>query len=255
MALSAAIMVDLVLVTTMSLAGVSHRDENPLIPAVRDVTYVLVMVVLALGPWQGAMRSLGRRLQSVSSRRVVTLSLSFGLTLGVVSIAQQLGIDALPAAFGWGIGSKSLLFPKKEDGAAQVFDAFFPFEISYFVLAGALVDLRLVSFAGVVLGLVAAASKVVGGALGGKEGLRVGVLLSPRGAVDLVLAMALFADGTLSGNSYALAVTMITVSTLAGALMARSAFRGASAEAPSTLDRLNVTLPEPRAALQDVSAS
>jgi hypothetical protein len=76
----------------------------------------------------------------------------------------------------------------------------------------------------VLFGLVAIAGKVAGGSVRGAEGLRLGVLLVPRGAVDLVLAVALLANGVLSTSGYALAVTMIAITTVGGALLARLAF-------------------------------
>jgi hypothetical protein len=87
-----------------------------------------------------------------------------------------------------------------------------------------MVDLRLISAAGVLFGVAAATAKVVGGAVRGADGLRVGALLVPRGAVDLVLAVGLLSAGVLSPAGYALAVTMIVTTTVAGAAGARLVF-------------------------------
>jgi hypothetical protein len=58
----------------------------------------------------------------------------------------------------------------------------------------------------------------------GADGLRVGGLLVPRGAVDLVLAVGLLSAGVLSPAGYALATTMIVTTTIVGAAAARLAF-------------------------------
>src|SRR5262249_53913699 len=76
----------------------------------------------------------------------------------------------------------------------------------------------------------------------GSEGLRMGVLLVPRGAVDLVLAVTLLANGVLSTSGYALAVTMIAVTTVGGALLARLAFQGAPAAPEREPERLSLRL-------------
>jgi hypothetical protein len=160
----------------------------------------------------------------------VIIALGFGVTLGWVGLMQQLGLDLVPAALGWGIASKPLFFPQGEEGPNPFFDALFPFETSYFALAGAMLDLRLLTWGGVLFGLVAIAGKLAGGSVRGAEGLRLGVLLVPRGAVDLVLAVTLLANGVLSTSGYALAVTMIAITTVGGALLARLAFEAPGAE-------------------------
>jgi Kef-type K+ transport system membrane component KefB len=241
-ALAAALIVDLILVAAIPLVIASeHGPEPPLEHFLRTLVYLVLMIVLAEGPWQSGIRALGKRFRAASSRKAVVITCGFGLTIGVVALAQQLGVELLPAAIGWGIGSKHFFFPEGDDGHNPFFDTFFPFEASYFALAGAMFDLRLLSWEGLLFGLVAVLAKIVGGGVAGRGGLRVGTLLVPRGAVDLVLAVSLLANGVLTPRSYALAVTMIAVTTIGGAALARLAFRGALAEPGRELERLRVT--------------
>ncbi len=229
-ALAAALFVDLAIVALIPVVSAEHPEELPVAHLAKTVGYLALMIGVAEGPWRDALRSAGRAIWGSSPRKAVIIALGFGVTLGWVGLVQQLGLDLVPAALGWGIASKPLFFPQDEEGPNPFFDALFPFETSYFALAGAMLDLRLVTWGGVLLGLVAIAGKLAGGSVRGAEGLRLGVLLVPRGAVDLVLAVTLLANGVLSTSGYALAVTMIAITTVGGALLARLAFEGPGAE-------------------------
>jgi Kef-type K+ transport system membrane component KefB len=226
-ALAAALFVDLAIIAMIPAVSAEQAAEPPLMHLAKTVGYLALMIVLAEGPWRDALRSAGRAIWGSSPRKPVVIALGFGVTLGWVALMQQLGLDLVPAALGWGIGSKPLLFPRAEDGVTPFFDALFPFETSYFALAGAMLDPRLLTWGGVLFGLAAIACKIAGGSVRGVEGLRLGVLLVPRGAVDLVLAVTLLVNGTLSMSGYALAVTLIAITTVGGALLARLAFLGA----------------------------
>ena len=240
-ALTAALLVDLCIIALIPLVNAEHADEPPLVHLAKTIAYLAGMIVLAEGPLQGHLRAVGRAARGSSPRKPVLITLGFGITLGWVGLVQGLGVELLPAALGWGIGSKPLFFPEAEDGANPFFDALFPFETSYFALAGAMLDLRLVTWGGVVFGLLAVIGKIAGGAVQGTQGLRVGVLLVPRGAVDLVLAVNLLVNGVLSVSGYALAVTMIAITTVGGALLARVAFHGTLSEPGRELERLRTT--------------
>jgi Kef-type K+ transport system membrane component KefB len=232
-ALVAALIVDLLLVAMIPLvrgmmgdASVAEQAAPPWVPFAKTSTYLAIMLVIAEGPWRGYLQRAGLRFRASSSRREARLAVGFGVLIGVVSAAQAVGIDILPAAFGWGIASKPVYFPDTETGDNPFELTMFPFEASYFVLAGSMLDLRLVSLQGVVFGLAMIVTKVVGGAVAGREGLRVGTMLVPRGAVDLVLALAFFSSGILSSTGYALALTMIAVTTLGGSFLMQWVYRG-----------------------------
>jgi Kef-type K+ transport system membrane component KefB len=240
-ALTAALLVDLVIIGLIPLVNAEGAKEDPIVHLAKTILYLALMIALAEGPLQPWLRRAGRALWGASPRTAVVITLGFGLTVAVVAGAQQLGVELLPAALGWGIGSKPLFFPDAEEAHNPFFDAFFPFEASYFALAGAMLDLRLVTAGGVLLGLVAILGKIVGGLPLGARGLRLGTLLVPRGAVDLVLAVNLLVNGVLTPSSYTLAVTMIAVTTIVGALMARLAFRGELAAPSAELERLRTT--------------
>jgi Kef-type K+ transport system membrane component KefB len=240
-ALMAALLVDLILIALIPLATVEHAHGDALAHFAKTLVYLVGMIALAEGPLRPVLRRLGLLLWGSSPRQPVVVAIGFGLTLGVVGLAEQVGVEPLPAALGWGIGSKPLFFPDGEDKTNPFFEVFFPFEAAYFALAGAMVDLRLLSPAGVLFAAVAIAAKVLGGLPWGGRGLRLGTLLVPRGAVDLVLAVNLLARGVLSVEGYALAVSMIALTTTAGALLARVAFAGALREPSRELERLRVT--------------
>ncbi|HLH27181.1 MAG TPA: cation:proton antiporter [Chloroflexota bacterium] len=240
-AIVAALLVDLVLIALIPLVNAEHAAEPPLVHLAKTIIYLAAMIALAEGPMREHLRCWGRRARRNVGRPAAFIALGFGLTLGVVSLADQLGVELLPAALGWGIGSRPLFFPDAADQPNPFFETFFPFEASYFALAGAMLDLRLVSWEGVLLAATAIVGKLAGGLLGGREGLRVGTLLVPRGAVDLVLAVNLLVNGVLSPAGYALAATMIAVTTLGGALLARLAFAGGLAQPSEELERLRVT--------------
>jgi Kef-type K+ transport system membrane component KefB len=234
-ALLAALIVDLLLVAIIPLvrgmvgeASTSGLVEPPWAPFVKTCVYLAAMLAIAEGPWRTYLQRAGRRFRASSSRREARLAVGFGVLIAVVSAAQSIGIDPLPAAFGWGIASKPVYFPDAATGENPFDLTMFPFIASYFVLAGSMLDLRLVSIQGVVFGLAMIVTKILGGAVAGREGLRVGTLLVPRGAVDLVLALNFFASGVLSSAGYAMALTMITVTTLIGSVLMQWAYRGAS---------------------------
>ncbi|MBX5492165.1 MAG: cation:proton antiporter [Chloroflexi bacterium] len=240
-ALTAALLVDLTLIALIPLVTAEHPHGDPLAHFAKTLVYLAGMIALAEGPLRPLLRRLGLLLWGSSPRQPVVVAIGFGLTLGVVGLAEQLGVEPLPAALGWGIGSKPLFFPNGDDKLNPFFDVFFPFEAAYFALAGAMLDLRLVSPGGLLFACVAIAGKVLGGLPSGRDGLRLGTLLIPRGAVDLVLAVNLLARGVLSVEGYALAVTMIALTTIAGALLARVAFAGTLQEPSRELERLRVT--------------
>ncbi|SRR5579884_860162 len=252
-ALAAALFVDLAIVALIPVVSAEHPEDLPLAHLVKTLGYLALMIGLAEGPWRNGLRSAGRVIWGSSPRQAVIIALGFGLTLGWVGLAQQLGLDLVPAALGWGIGSKPLFFPQAEEGPNPFFDALFPFETSYFALAGAMLDLRLVTWGGVLFGLVAIAGKLAGGSVRGAEGLRLGVLLVPRGAVDLVLAVTLLANGLLSTSGYALAVTMIAITTVGGALLARLAFEAPPAEPERVSERPRLGPGYPSLARADVT--
>ncbi|HZR99847.1 MAG TPA: cation:proton antiporter [Chloroflexota bacterium] len=240
-ALVAALLVDLVLIALIPLINAEHAEVSPLAHLAKTLVYLGAMIALAEGPAREHLRRWGRAARRHVSRQSALIALGFGITLGVVSLAGQLGVELLPAALGWGIGSRPLFFPDAAEEHNPFFEAFFPFEASYFALAGAMLDLRLVSWEGALFAGAAIVGKVAGGLLGGRDGLRVGTLLVPRGAVDLVLAVNLLVNGVLSPAGYALAVTMIAITTLGGALLARLAFEGALSKPSAELERLRVT--------------
>ena len=224
-ALTAALIVDLILVALIPMVRVDTGGDSPISHFGRSFVYLLAMIVLAEGPWRFQIRRLGARFLSLSPNTAATLAVGFGITIAVTALAGQVGVELLPAALGWGIGSKQFFFPDQSTDRNPFAEAFFAFVASYFALAGAMMDLRQVSLIGGFFGLLMIATKVLGGLPFGRDGLRAGLLLAPRGAVDLVLAVSLFSSGVLSPEGYALAVTMIATTTIGAALLARFAFR------------------------------
>jgi Kef-type K+ transport system membrane component KefB len=105
-ALTAALIVDLLLIALLPLATAEATPERALLPFARTLAYLLAMLLLAQGPWNGFVRQLGRRFWASSSRASPILVIGLGLIVGVTAAVELWGVDPLPAALGWGIGSK-----------------------------------------------------------------------------------------------------------------------------------------------------
>src|SRR5262249_4469149 len=111
----AALFVDLAIIAVIPAVSAQQAAEPPLMHLAKTVGYLALMIVLAEGPWRDALRSAGRAIWGSSPRRPVIIALGFGVTLGWVALMQQVGLDLVPAALGWGIGSKPLFFPQAAD--------------------------------------------------------------------------------------------------------------------------------------------
>ena len=166
------------------------------------------------------------------------LVVSLAVLLGLSALAESVGLAAIVGAFLAGMafaetGDRWSL----EVQTRPIADFLVPF---FFVVVGSRVDVRLLAHPavvapGVVLAVLAVASKVIGcgiGALG--EGrlsaLAVGVGMVPRGEVGLIVASVGLATGLVPGAVYAMVVLVTVVTTVLAPPLMPAVFRLAASE-------------------------
>ena len=160
--------------------------------------------------------------QSTGIRPLSPFVLAMILCLGLAVTAEMTGLAAIVGAFLAG-----MLFadhPQSKDIEKQVQPLLVFLTPFFFVLTGAMVDLRSISTmqAAILLGvyvLIAVLSKLIGSALaaaslGMRSALVVGVGMVPRGEVGVIIAGNALASGAIVQKDYSMLVMMSIITTI-----------------------------------------
>lgn len=149
------------------------------------------------------------------------LILSLALCLGLSVAATQIGMAAIIGAFFAGLAFADYSPQWNLEPRAQAINQFLaPY---FFFTMGARLDLSVFSHSvillGVVLSLIAIVSKIAGCALplyreGWRGMLQVGVGMTPRGEVALIVALIGLQMNVISSRAYALVIMMTAVTTV-----------------------------------------
>ena len=189
-----------------------------------------------------APRIIGRMRPAVThlSTRNAPLILAFAICLGLSVAAERIGMAAIIGAFFAGLAfaeySPEWQLQPRVHAITELFAPYF------FFTMGARLDVRVftpdIVFAAVMISLLALISKVVGCGLPlWKEGrhvaLRVGVGMTPRGEVGLIVALVGLQMKIISQAAYAIVVFMTGVTTMAAPPLLRYLFKRSTAE-PTT---------------------
>ena len=157
------------------------------------------------------------------------------LCLGLSAAAERIGMAAIIGAFFAGLAMAPFAHEWRLDSRVGAITEFLaPF---FFFLLGAKLDLKLFTgdtlMVALVVFLLAVISKVIGCGLPvWKEGrltaLQVGVGMTPRGEVGLIVALIGLKMGTISDTAYAVVMFMTAATTLLAPLGLRVLFRNES---------------------------
>jgi Kef-type K+ transport system membrane component KefB len=160
--------------------------------------------------------------QSTGIRPLSPFVLAMILCLGLAVTAEMTGLAAIVGAFLAG-----MLFadhPQSKDIEKQVQPLLVFLTPFFFVLTGAMVDLRSIStmHAAILLGvyvLIAVLSKLIGSglaaaSLGMRSALVVGVGMVPRGEVGVIIAGNALASGAIVQKDYSMLVMMSIITTI-----------------------------------------
>jgi Kef-type K+ transport system membrane component KefB len=150
------------------------------------------------------------------------LALALGLAFLAAAVAEQMGLAMIIGAYSIGLAlSGTNLARHLEESLRGVYHAFVPV---FFVVMGMLVDVSSITGTlvfGIVITVVAILTKVVGAglpALGAgfntKGAIRIGVGMTPRGEVALIVAGIGLTRGIVDSDMFGVAVLMTVVTTL-----------------------------------------
>ena len=199
---------------------------------VESVLFAVFMVFVA--PWL-----LGRVKHQLQRSRThnVQLVVALLLCLGLSAAAERIGMAAIIGAFFAGLALAPFAREWKLDTRVGGISEFLaPF---FFFLLGAKLDLKLFSGDTLMVSLIvlvlAIVSKVIGCGLpvwkeGRRTALQVGVGMTPRGEVGLIVALIGLRMGTISDSAYAVVMFMSAATTLLAPFALRLLFRGEAAE-------------------------
>jgi len=218
----------LVLAVVVSLAQAGPGQWVQL-GALAAVSLVFALFMLLVAP--RVVRRMRPRVESLSLRDA-PLIVALGLCLGLSAAAEEIGMAAIIGAFFAGLAFAELspewnLQPRA--GALNEFLA--PF---FFFTLGAQLDLHVftgpVLITAVVITLLAIVAKLAGCGLpalglGRKDALRVGVGMTPRGEVGMIVAAVGLSLRTISQEAYAVVLFMTAVTTLIAPPWLRYLFR------------------------------
>ena len=167
--------------------------------------------------------------------------LSLALCLGLSVAATRVGMAAIIGAFFAGLAFADYSPEWNLEPRAQAINQFLsPF---FFFTMGSRLDLSVFSRSVVLLGLglsaIAVASKIVGCGLplyrdGWRNMLKVGVGMTPRGEVALIVALIGLQMNVISQRAYALVIIMTAVTTVLPAPFLRMLFTPEGTVASST---------------------
>jgi Na+:H+ antiporter len=161
------------------------------------------------------------------------LVLSLALCLGLSAAAEKIGLAAIIGAFFAGLVLAEYSPEWNLQPRIHTISEFLaPF---FFFVMGAQLDARLfrgnILLDALAIAVLAALSKVLGCGLplwreGWATALRVGVGMTPRGEVALIVALVGLQTGMVSQSAYAIVIFMTAVTTLAAPPVLRYLFRG-----------------------------
>ncbi len=238
-ALIAAAMVDDVVgwVLLGIVAGLVRSGAVDIAHLAITVGGLATFVVLTFTAGQRAVDALLRMLRARGSEIAETLTAMLVVALIGSVITHALGLEAVFGAFIAGIVlGRSRYYDAEVSNHLQSAAIGF-FAPLFFATAGLRVDLGLLAepgivFWGVVVIVVATASKFAGALLGSRfaglvtrEGLALAVGLNARGAVEIVLATVGLSLGVLNERSYALVVLMAVVTSVMAPPLLRALLR------------------------------
>jgi Kef-type K+ transport system membrane component KefB len=189
------------------------------------------LIVLQAAAFTGFILLVGRKAAHRISAHLYRLHLvnpafiiSVALCLGLSALAGYVGLAAIVGAFLAG-----MVFAETQEAAhiRRSIDPLYDFLVPiFFVIMGAKVDLPgllqpEVLGLGLVITLLAVIGKLFGCGLaarltgmGKRESLAVGIGMSPRGEVGIVVAAIALSSGVISGNIYSVVVFMAVLTTL-----------------------------------------
>ena len=191
------------------------------------IAFALFMILLA----PRIIQRVKGRLHHVSTRNAA-LVIALAICLGLSVTAEKIGMAAIVGAFFAGIAFAEFapdLGLRPQVNALSEFLA--PF---FFFVMGAQLNLRIltprIAVAVVVISLLAILSKVIGCGLpllpeGWKTALKVGVGMTPRGEVGLIVALIALKAKMISETYYAIVIIMIAVTTMFAPPVLRVLFR------------------------------
>src|SRR3954464_2990874 len=220
-------MLVLALVTGMvAVGGVKWWSLIALV--VEAVAFAVIMMVFAP-------RIIGRMRPAVShmSTRNAPLILSFAICLGLSVAAERIGMAAIIGAFFAGLAFAEY---SPEWNLHRRVSAITEFLAPYFFFTmGARLNLRVFTpdiwFAAIMITLLAVVSKVAGCSLavwkeeGRSTALRVGVGMTPRGEVGLIVALVGLQMKIISDAAYAIVIFMTGVTTIVAPPVLRYLFK------------------------------
>ncbi|HEV2021754.1 MAG TPA: cation:proton antiporter [Terriglobales bacterium] len=197
--------------------------------ALAAVSLAFALFMLFVAP--RVVRRMQPRVEGLSLRDA-PLIVALGLCLGLSAAAEEIGMAAIIGAFFAGLAFAELSPEWNLQPRANALNEFLaPF---FFFTLGAQLDLHVFSgrvlVTAVVLSLLAIAAKVVGCGLpvlgqGRSEALRVGVGMTPRGEVGMIVAAVGLSLKTISQEAYAVVLFMTAVTTLVAPPWLRYLFR------------------------------
>jgi Kef-type K+ transport system membrane component KefB len=208
-----------------SSAGVEWKELTVL--CAEAVAFAVFMVFIA----PRIIRRMHGRLHHVSSRNAA-LIIALAICLGLSVMAEKIGMAAIVGAFFAGLAFAEFapdLGLRPQVGAISEFLS--PF---FFFVMGAQMNLYSLTpraaVAVVVISLLAIFSKVIGCGLpllpeGWRTALKVGVGMTPRGEVGLIVALIGLNAKMISEAYYAIVIVMIAVTTLVAPPLLRMLFQ------------------------------
>jgi len=161
--------------------------------------------------------------ESASKRNLPQLTLFLALTIAFFysATAESIGLSGIVGAFLAGVSLESAKIKSYRDGAAYLETVF---SAIFFVSLGILVDLRLAGNAGIfliALTIAAIFSKIIGCGIGAKlskhsnnESLLIGIGMTPRGEVAMIVALIGLTAGIISQEIYISILLMSLLTTI-----------------------------------------
>lgn len=208
-----------------SSAGIEWRPLAVLLA--EAVAFALFMMFLA----PRIIRRMHGRLHHVTTRNAA-LVVALAICLGLSVTAEKIGMAAIVGAFFAGIAfaefAPDLGLRPQVNAISEFLAPFFFFVMGSKLNFHALTPKIAVPV--VVISVLAILSKVIGCGLpllpeGWKTALKVGVGMTPRGEVGLIVALIALRAGMISESYYALVIIMIAVTTVFAPPMLRVLFR------------------------------
>jgi Kef-type K+ transport system membrane component KefB len=240
MILGAAVFDDILGMIVLGLVSTTATTWAPIIvTSIEAIGFALLMLFYA----PRVVRRMEPGLQRMSTQDA-PLIIALAICLGLSYAAVRIGMAAIIGGFFAGLAFAEYsprwnLRPR----AAAINELFAPF---FFFSMGARLDLRLFDrrliLSALILSALAFGTKLIGCGLpvlhaGWKNALKVGVGMTPRGEVGLIVALVGLQTNVISAATYALLIFMTGATTLVAPPLMKLAFREDAVAEPPAIER------------------